>query len=108
MANPWEGEVELTIDGKARRMRLTLRALAELERSLDVDDVDALLAILDGNRLGARELVALAVAGLRGGGWAVDAGMLLDADIAGGPAALIAAVARMVETGFRLPDGAAR
>lgn len=34
MANPWAGEVELTLDGVAVSCRLTLGALAELEAGL--------------------------------------------------------------------------
>ena len=34
MANPWTGEVALTIDGERRVLKLTLGALAELEQEL--------------------------------------------------------------------------
>ena len=31
MANPWEGEVAISLDGEVHVMKLTLGALAELE-----------------------------------------------------------------------------
>ena len=39
MANPWTGEVALTIDGKQRVLKLTLGALAELEQELQAPDL---------------------------------------------------------------------
>ena len=39
MPNPWRGEVELSIDGEPRVMRLTLAALAELEARLEAESL---------------------------------------------------------------------
>ena len=36
MANPWAGEVDITLDGKPHTLKLTLGALAELEASMEV------------------------------------------------------------------------
>jgi hypothetical protein len=43
MANPWTGEVALTIDGERHVLKLTLGALAELEDSLGADSLVALV-----------------------------------------------------------------
>lgn len=71
-ANRRRGEIVAELDGKSRRLCLTLGALAELEAGLGADDLSALAARFSAGRLSARDLIALIGAGLRGGGEAVS------------------------------------
>ena len=103
MENPWAGEVTLTVDGEPRVCKLTLGALAELEASLGADTLVDLVARFEGGRFSSRDVMALVVAGLRGGGWPVSAGDLISADIAGGPVGAAEAAARMLARAFALP-----
>ena len=94
MANPWRGEVTLVVDGEARVLRLTLGALAELEAALGEASLVDLVARFEGDGCSSRDVMALIVAGLRGGGWTGTARDLISADIEGGPleAAKVAAL----------------
>ena len=83
-ANPHAGEVALVIDGVVHRLRLTLGALAELETALGDDSIVALVERFEQGRFSSRDVLALIVAGLRGGGWQGQGADLLTADIAGG------------------------
>ena len=103
-ANPWAGEVALTVDGERRRMKLTLGALAELEVSLGAEGLIPLVERFEAGRFGARDVAALLAAGLRGGGWDVTAEDLLAADIEGGPLAGARAAAELLSRAFTLPD----
>ena len=87
MANPWRGEVTLVIDGMPHVLRLTLGALAELEAGLAADTLVDLVARFEGSACSSRDVLALIVAGLRGGGWSGTAADLLAAEIEGGPLA---------------------
>jgi hypothetical protein len=71
-ANRRRGEIIAELDGKSRRLCLTLGALAELEAGLGAEDLSALAARFSAGRLSARDLIALIGAGLRGGGEAVS------------------------------------
>ncbi len=71
MPNLHRGEIEAEIGGARRRLVLTLGALAELEAAFGADDLVALAARFEGGRLGARDLVRIIGAGLRGAGEAV-------------------------------------
>ncbi|MGB5558478.1 MAG: gene transfer agent family protein [Paracoccaceae bacterium] len=85
MTNPWTGEVALVIDDERRVLKLTLGALAELEAGLGEDTLLALVERFEAGRFSTRDVLALIVAGLRGGGWQGQAGDLLAAEIEGGP-----------------------
>ncbi|QFT64049.1 gene transfer agent family protein [Roseivivax sp. THAF30] len=100
MTNPWRGEVEIVIDGAPRAMRLTLGALAELEASLGEDTLVALVERFETGRFSSRDVLALIVAGLRGGGWQGRAGDLMQAEIAGGPVAAAKAAALLLARAF--------
>lgn len=106
MGNPYAGEVTLVIDGRAHVMRLTLGALAELEESLCAGSLMALIQRFEDARFSTRDVLALIVAGLRGGGWRGRAADLLQADIEGGPVAASRAAARLLTLAFALPEGA--
>lgn len=105
MANPWAGEVALTIDGERHVLKLTLGALAELEASLGADSLVALVERFEGGRYASRDVMALIVAGLRGGGWRGQAGDLLSAEIAGGPMGAARVAAELLTRAFVLPEG---
>lgn len=94
MANPHAGEVELVLNGQPQTCKLTLGALAELEAELGEDSLLALVQRFEGGSYATRDVLALVVAGLRGGGWQGQPGDLLTAEIEGGPvgAAKIAAL----------------
>ena len=83
MANPWAGEVELVLDGRRQRLKLTLGALAELEAELGTGTLVELVERFEGRRFSTRDVLALIVAGLRGGGWQGGAEDLRQADIEG-------------------------
>ena len=93
MANPLAGEVAVVINGERHVCKLTLGALAELEAGLGEGSLVDLVARFEAGGYTGRDVMALIVAGLRGGGWQGTAEDLLTADIEGGPlgAAKIAA-----------------
>ncbi|WP_298256661.1 gene transfer agent family protein [uncultured Litoreibacter sp.] len=84
MANPWAGEVRLVLDGQAHELRLTLGALAELEADLAGETVLDLIERFEAGKFSTRDVLALIVAGLRGGGWRGVGTDLLSAEIEGG------------------------
>lgn len=100
MANPWTGEVELVVDGERRVCKLTLGALAELEATLRVDTLVALVERFEGGAFSSRDVMALIVAGLRGGGWRGRADDLLSAEIEGGPVGAARAAAALLSRAF--------
>ena len=108
MANPWTGEVALQIDGQRHVLKLTLGALAELEAGLGEDSLVALVTRFEGGSYSSRDVLALIVAGLRGGGWQGRPSDLIAADIAGGPVAAAQAAAQLLVRAFTLPDAGAR
>lgn len=106
MANPWAGEVALVIDGKRHVAKLTLGALAELEAQLGADTLVALVERFEGRAFSTRDVLALIVAGLRGGGWQGTAAELMTAEIGGGPVEAARAAAELLARAFALPGGA--
>ncbi len=107
MANPHAGEVALRIDGELRCMKLTLGALAELEAELGEDTLFALVGRFEAGRFSSRDVLALIVAGLRGGGWQGDGSDLLSAEIEGGFVAAARAAGQLLVRAFQLPGGSA-
>jgi hypothetical protein len=103
MANPWTGEVALTIDGERHLLKLTLGALAELEDSLGADSLVALVERFESGAFSTRDVLALIVAGLRGGGWRGRAGDLVSAEISGGPVEAARAAGRLLARAFAVP-----
>jgi hypothetical protein len=100
MANPWRGEVSLVIDGQVHVMRLTLGALAELEAGMKADSLVDLVARFESQTCSSRDVLALIVAGLRGGGWRGTAADLLSAEIEGGPVAATQAAVALLTRAF--------
>ena len=107
MANPWAGEVALVIDGRRHVLRLTLGALAELEAGLRAGSLVDLVERFEGGACGTRDILAVIVAGLRGGGWTGRAEDLLAAEIEGGPMTAARVAAELLARAFALPGDAA-
>lgn len=105
MANPWTGEVALTLDGQRQVLKLTLGALAELEEALGTDSIVALVERFEAGKFSSRDVLHLIVAGLRGGGWSGDASDLRSAEIAGGPIEAARVAAALLVRAFQLPGG---
>lgn len=103
MANPWSGEVELTLDGQVHVMKLTLGALAELETALEADTLVALVERIEQGKFSAKDLMAIITAGLRGGGWRGTTQDLVSAEIEGGPIAAARAAGQLLGRAFSVP-----
>jgi hypothetical protein len=101
--NPWGGEVALVLDGRRHLAKLTLGALAELEAALETGTLIDLLERFEGGRFSTRDVLALIVAGLRGGGWQGTAADLRTVEIAGGPVEAARAAAELLARAFALP-----
>jgi len=67
-ANRRRGEIAAELDGRVRKLCLTLGALAELEAAYATDDLGALVARFSKGSLSALDLVRIIAAGLRGAG----------------------------------------
>lgn len=108
MVNPYRGDVSLSIDGRARTMRLTLGALADLEAQLESESLIEMIARFEGGRFRVSDLVSLLAAGLSGGGWPVSEADLVQSRIDGGPLAAAQAAAQLLQRTFTFPgeDGA--
>jgi len=104
-ANPWSGEVALTLDGQCHALKLTLGALVELEQALGADSLVALVERFEGGRFSARDVMAVLLAGLHGAGHPVTAAALVAAEIAGGPIEAARAAGLLLARAFALPDG---
>lgn len=100
MANPHAGEVGLVLDGVSFDMKLTLGALAELEDGLQGETVLQLIERFEGGSFATRDVLALIVAGLRGGGWQGTAADLLTVEIEGGLMAATKAAAQLLGRAF--------
>jgi len=67
-ANRRRGEISAELDGRPRRLCLTLGALAELEAAYAADDLAALVERFSTGRLSALDMMRVIGAGLRGAG----------------------------------------
>lgn len=103
MSNPWAGEVTIVLDGKPHVAKLTLGVLAELETTLGTGSLVDLVERFEERRFSTRDVLALVIAGLRGGGWQGTAGDLLTVEIGGGPLAAARAAAELLARAFTLP-----
>jgi hypothetical protein len=104
MANPFASEVAITLDGVAHVAKLTLGALAELEHALQASSLVELVERFEQGQFSSRDVLALIVAGLRGGGWSGTAADLLQVEIHGGPVAAARAAAELLARAFALPE----
>lgn len=104
MANPFAGEVAVVIDGVSHDCKLTLGALAELEADLSIGSLVDLVRRFEGAAFSGTDVLAVIVAGLRGGGWQGSAVDLMQAEIAGGPIGAARIAAQLLARAFALPD----
>ncbi len=104
MGNPWAGEVAVLLDGERHVMRLTLGALAELEASLEADTLIGLVERFESGTCSTRDVLAVIVAGLRGGGWTGSVRDLLTAEIDGGPVAAAKLAGQVLARAFAMPE----
>lgn len=103
MANPWAGEVAVVLDGQRHVAKLTLGALAELEDGLAAGSLIDLVQRFEAGRVSSRDVLALLVAGLRGGGWQGTAADLRTVEIGGGPMEAARVAAELLARAFALP-----
>ncbi|MGV3550174.1 gene transfer agent family protein [Rhizobium sp.] len=99
-ANGQRGEIEAMIDGERRILCMTLGALAELETAFGVDNIADLAGRFSGGRVGAKDVMAIIAAGLRGGGNLVDDGDLRDCRVEGGVGGAIRLAADLLGSAF--------
>ncbi|WP_182085601.1 gene transfer agent family protein [Aureimonas sp. ME7] len=98
--NRRRGEVEAVLDGRARRLCLTLGALAELEDAFALEDIASLAQRFGNGRLSARDLTRIIGAGLRGGGEAVSDDEVAAMTIEGGAAGAARVAAELLTAAF--------
>ncbi|RYH03372.1 gene transfer agent family protein [Salipiger sp. IMCC34102] len=103
MLNPHAGEVAVPIDGEVHVAKLTLGALAALEAELEEGALVDLVERFESGRYRGRDVLALIVAGLRGGGWRGGAEDLLSADIGGSPVEAARLAAELLARAFAPP-----
>jgi hypothetical protein len=104
MANPWAGEVAIDLDGKRHLAKLTLGALAELEAALESGTLVDLVERFEQGRFSTRDVLALIVAGLRGGGWQGSVADLRTVEIGSGPVEAVRIAAQLLARAFALPE----
>ncbi|WP_417245927.1 gene transfer agent family protein [Celeribacter sp.] len=103
MANPFQGEVALTMNGARHVLKLTLGALAELEAGLETDTLVALVKRFEEGKFSSADVLRIVVAGLRGGGWTGGYDDILTAEIAGGPLEAARVGAELIARAFTVP-----
>lgn len=103
MVNPYAGEVAIWLDGTCHTAKLTLGALAELEATLEAGSLIEVVERFEAGRFSSRDVLALIVAGLRGGGWNGKAADLRTVSIGGGPVEAARAAAELLARAFALP-----
>lgn len=104
MANPWAGEVAITLNGVPHVAKLTLGALAEMEAGLGASSLMELAERFESGRMAARDVIAVLVAGLRGGGWSGTAADLAATEIEGGPMTAVRVAAELLARAFAMPE----
>lgn len=67
MANPYRGDVPLQLDGEPHTLRLSLAALAALERDLGARDLSGLITMLVSGKTGAGQMHLVLREALRAG-----------------------------------------
>ena len=103
MANPWTGEVSVTSDGVPHVCKLTLGALVGLEEALGERSLVELAERFESGAFSSRDVMAVIVAGLRGGGWDGASSDLIRAEIAGGPVGAAQVAAQLLARAFSVP-----
>lgn len=98
--NPHRGEVAVVLDGRRHVARLTLGALAALEADLGEDSLLGVIERFERGRFSSRDVIAVLVAGLRGGGWQGEAPDLMVVEVEGGPVAAARVAAELIARAF--------
>ena len=106
MANPWSGEVAISMGGTERTMKLTLGALAELEARIEAGSLVDLIERFESGSYRAADLLALITAALRGGGWPTCEAEVADASFDGGLSEAARLAARCLTLAFAPPESA--
>ncbi|GAA3873053.1 gene transfer agent family protein [Celeribacter arenosi] len=104
MANPFRGEVALSLNGERHVLKLTLGALAELEHALDADTLVSLVERYEAGKFSSADVLRVVVAGLRGGGWKGGYDDILTAEISGGPLEAARVGAELIARAFTVPS----
>ena len=99
-ANRRRGEIEAVIDGKRRILCLTLGARAELETAFGVDNIIDLAGAFSKGRIGAKGMIAVLGAGLRGGGNVIDDEDVATMSIEGGVEGAVRLTAELLSSAF--------
>lgn len=107
MVNARRGEIEAILDGKRRRLCLTLGALAELEHAFGADDMLALAMRFETGRISSRDAMRIIAAGLRGAGGDVEDEDVAKMQAEGGVKGYVDIVARLLAVTFAGDEGAA-
>lgn len=100
MANIHRGEIEARLDGKTRRLVLTLGALAELEHAFGDADLMALATRFESGRLSSRDCLKIIAAGLRGTGETLSDDDVSRMQAEGGAAGFVDIVVRLLNATF--------
>lgn len=98
--NRHRGEITAELDGRRRRLVLTLGALAELEDAFGVADLVALAERFGAGRLSARDAARIIAAGLNGAGEEVDAAAVARMTTPGGATGFARIVGELVAATF--------
>ncbi len=96
----------MVIDGRERVLKLTLGALAGLEHTLETGSLVQLVERFESGGFSSRDVLAVVVAGLQGGGNDLSRADLMQADIAGGPMAAARGAAELLARAFMVPGDA--
>lgn len=100
MSNARRGDVDAVLDGKTYTLRLTLGALAELERAFGADDFISLAGRFEGGRLSAKDLLRIIAAGVRGGGATLSDEEVAQLSIEGGVPAYVRLASDLLVAAF--------
>ncbi len=99
-ANRRRGEISAELDGRPRRLCLTLGALAELEAAYAADDLAAPVDRFSTGRLSALDIMRVIGAGLRGAGEDIDDEAVGAMQCANGAAGFAAVVSELLVATF--------
>lgn len=102
MTNPYRGEVELSLNGVAQKMRLSLGALAELESKCG--SILELVKRFEGGAARAEDVLNVLEAGLRGADWQGSETELKEGMIEGGYVAAVQTASRLLAVSFGVLD----
>lgn len=105
--NRHRGEIAAELDGRPRRLVLTLGALAELEAAFGAQDLVALAERFGRGRLSAHDAMAIIAAGLRGAGESASDDEVARMTTPGGAAGFARIVGELIAATFgQAPGGA--